>query len=97
MNEKYEVYIITNKKNTTSYVGVTNNLVRRIYEHKNHFIKSFSQKYNLDKLVYYELFDNPQNAITREKQLKAGTRKRKIELISAFNKNWLDLYSILVM
>lgn len=81
----YHVYIITNKYNTVLYTGVTNNLVHRIYEHKEKLVRGFSQRYSLNKLVYYEVFSDPQSAITREKQIKAGTRKRKIELIESLN------------
>ncbi|HVD97124.1 MAG TPA: GIY-YIG nuclease family protein [Cytophagaceae bacterium] len=87
------IYIITNKNNTTLYVGVTSDLLRRIHEHKNHaYKKSFSYKYNLEKLVYYETFESIEQAISREKQLKGGSRKRKEELINLFNPKWVDLY-----
>lgn len=66
--------------------------MKRIYEHKNKLTKGFSKRYNLAKLVYYEIFDDSYNAISREKQIKAGSRKKKIELISKFNPDWLDLY-----
>lgn len=88
----YYVYIITNKYNTVLYTGVTNNLVRRIYEHKEKLVRGFSQRYSLKKLVYYEVFSDPQSAITREKQIKAGTRKRKIELVESANPTWRDLW-----
>lgn len=65
--KQYFVYILTNIKNTALYIGVTNNLVRRVYEHKNKLVEGFTQKYNLTKLVYYEIFEDPQNAIQREK------------------------------
>ena len=86
------VYIITNRYKGTLYIGVTNNLFRRIYEHKNKIIEGFSSKYNLNKLVYYECFDSEEFAILREKQLKGWTRKRKIELIESKNLYWNDLY-----
>jgi len=92
MNQQYYVYIITNKNNTVLYTGVTRNLIKRVYEHKNKLTKGFSKRYNLDKLVYYEIFEDSFNAISREKQIKAGSRKRKIELINEFNPDWLDLY-----
>lgn len=88
----YFVYIITNKTNTVLYIGVTNNLARRIYEHKNRIVSSFSSKYNLDKLVYYEVFPRVELAITREKQLKAGSRAKKNLLILSINQNYEDLY-----
>lgn len=83
MNTKeYYVYILSNKMNTTLYVGITNNLTRRIYEHKNKIIEGFTKKYNINKLVYFEITNDVNIAITREKQLKSGSRKRKIELIN---------------
>lgn len=93
---RYYVYIISNKFNDVLYVGVTNNLVRRIYEHKNKLYNGFSKKYNLTKLLYYEVFDDAQNAITREKQLKAGSRQKKIDLILKINKEYRDLYDGIV-
>ena len=71
---------------------MTNNLVRRIYEHKEKLIEGFTKKYNCSKLVYYEILNDPYNAITREKQIKAGSRKKKIKLINSMNPNWKDLY-----
>ena len=95
MEHQYFVYFITNYNNTTAYIGVTNNLIHRIYEHKKKIIAGFTAKYNLNKLVYYEIFDNIIYAIEREKQLKAGSRKKKIDLINSFNPSWDDLYEIL--
>lgn len=87
------VYILTNKNNTTLYVGVTANLKQRIVQHKEkHDKKSFSARYNLDKLVYYEAHQMIGDAIGREKQLKAGNRVKKIKLIKSINPEWLDLY-----
>ncbi len=87
------VYIITNYSNTTLYIGVTSNLPKRIVEHKEkRFQNSFSARYNLNKLVYFEQFQMIGDAIGREKQLKAGSRKNKIELIESINPNWKDLY-----
>jgi putative endonuclease len=86
------VYILSNKKHGTIYIGVTNNLVRRIHEHKEKIIKSFSQKYDLTKLVYYEVFDSIVDAITREKNLKNWKREWKVELIEKMNPEWEDLY-----
>ncbi|EWH12637.1 putative excinuclease ABC, C subunit [Cellulophaga geojensis KL-A] len=87
------VYIITNKNNTTLYIGVTANLVQRITQHKEkHDKKSFSARYNLNKLVYYEAFQEIGDAIAREKQLKAGSRAKKIVLIEGLNPEWLDLF-----
>lgn len=82
-----------NKTNTVIYTGVTNNLLRRIYEHKNKLIPGFTSKYNVNKLVYYEIFGDVNEAINREKQIKAGSRKKKIELILKDNSEFEDLYS----
>ena len=91
--KKMYVYIITNKVNTSVYVGVTNDLVRRIWEHKNKIIKGFTSKYNLNKLVYYEIYDDEISAITREKRLKQYNREWKNDLINKFNPSWRDLYN----
>jgi putative endonuclease len=95
MNKQYYVYIMTNKTNTVLYTGITNDLKRRIYEHKNKLLSGFTKKYNINKLVYYEIFDNPYYAIQREKQIKGGSRKKKIELIKNFNPNFNDLYDMI--
>ncbi len=92
MDRQYCVYIITNKNNTTLYTGVTSNLVQRIYQHKEKQVDGFSQKYNLVKLVYYECTTDVNSAIQREKQIKAGSRKKKIRLIEDMNPAWEDLY-----
>ena len=87
------IYIITNKNNTTLYVGVTSNLPNRIIQHKEkYYPKSFSARYNLDKLVYYENFQMIGDAIGKEKQLKAGNRATKEGLINSINPNWNDLF-----
>ena len=87
------VYMVTNKNNTTIYVGVTSNLPARILEHKTKQYKnSFSAKYNLDKLVYWEAFQDIGNAIGREKQIKGGSRQKKLDLINSINPEWIDLY-----
>ncbi len=96
MPNEFYVYIITNYGQTTLYTGVTNNIVRRIYEHKNKMIKGFSSKYNLTKLVYYEIYNDVTQAILREKQIKGGSRNKKIELINNFNKEWKDLYDTII-
>lgn len=93
MNNIYFVYIITNKSNNVLYTGVTNNLQRRIYEHKEKLIDGFTKKYNINKLVYYETCNNIHGAIYREKRIKSGSRKRKIELIERMNRLWNDLYT----
>jgi putative endonuclease len=87
------IYIMANKPNGTIYVGVTSHLVRRVYEHKHHLILGFTQKYDCHRLVYYEYFEAMYDAISREKQIKAGKRKKKIALIEAFNPPWHDLYN----
>ncbi|MHC4536908.1 MAG: GIY-YIG nuclease family protein [Planctomycetota bacterium] len=92
---QYFVYIIASKKNGTLYIGVTNNLLKRIYEHKKELVEGFTQKYGVHKLVYYEIFKNIQDAITREKNMKKWKRKWKMELIEKCNPNWEDLYCTL--
>lgn len=96
MDKQYYIYILTNKNNTVLYTGITNDLVRRVYEHKNKLSEGFSKKYNTEKLVYYETCANSISAITREKQIKAGSRKKKILLVESMNVEWLDLYSSIV-
>ncbi len=86
------VYIMSNQQNGTLYIGVTNNLVRRVYEHKNKIFEGFTSKYNLSKLVYYEIFEDELTAITREKQLKKYNRNWKKDLIESINPTWKDLY-----
>ena len=83
---------MTNKNNTVLYTGVTNNLQKRVYEHKEKLVEGFTKKYNVVKLVYYEIFDDPESAITREKQIKAGSRQKKLDLINSMNQEWKDLY-----
>lgn len=92
MEKYYFVYILTNLGNTVLYTGVTNDLKRRVYEHRNKVVPGFTAKYNVKKLVYYEVYDDPQYAITREKQIKSGSRKKKLDLISSFNPDWRDLW-----
>ena len=82
---------MTNNNNTVIYTGVTNDLSRRVYEHKEKIIEGFSKKYNVVNLVYYEIYNDSYSAIAREKQIKAGSRKRKIELIERINPEWKDL------
>ncbi len=86
----YYVYILTNKSRTL-YTGITNDLNRRLYEHKNKLIEGFTKKYNISILVYFELFNNPDDAIRREKQIKGWLRKKKIDLIESTNPEWKDL------
>lgn len=91
------VYILANKNNTTLYVGVTSDLAQRFEQHKSKTPKSFTKKYNLEKLVYYEAFDDIKSAIMREKQLKAGSRKKKEELINQLNPGWEDLSGLTIL
>ena len=86
------VYIMTNPNHTTLYVGVTNDLCRRVYEHRNKKIEGFTSRYNLTKLVYYEVYDSEEEAILREKKLKKYYRKAKEQIITRFNPLWRDLY-----
>jgi putative endonuclease len=92
----YYVYILTNARNTTLYTGITNNLVRRVYEHKNNQIEGFTRRYRTNKLVYFEETTDALSAITREKQIKKWRRRWKIELIEKNNPQWRDLYYDLV-
>jgi putative endonuclease len=86
------IYILTNKNNTVLYIGVTSNLANRLYRHRTgYFTGSFTGRYNVTKLVYFEKFDNIEIAIAREKQLKAGSRQKKISLIERFNPDWDDI------
>jgi putative endonuclease len=86
MTKQYYVYIMTNIRNTVLYTGVTNDLIRRVYEHKAKLADGFTKKYNIVKLVYYEVFEDIENAILREKQIKAGSRQKKIQLIDSTNR-----------
>lgn len=93
MEKHYYIYILASKKNGTLYIGVTNNLIRRVYEHKNNIVKGFTQKYKVHNLVYYEIYNDINDAITREKRIKKWKRQWKIELIKKFNPEWKDLYN----
>jgi len=90
--KQFYVYIMTNKRNTVIYTGVTKDLRKRVYEHKQKLVEGFTKKYNVVKLVYYEVFSDGFSAIQREKQIKAGSRKKKEELINSMNSEWKDLY-----
>ena len=93
MHEKqFCVYIMTNKTNTTLYAGVTSGLKKRVWEHKEKLTPGFTKKYNINKLAYYEICGDAYFAISREKQIKSGSRKKKIKLIESINKDWRDLY-----
>ena len=87
----YYVYILTNKTHTVLYTGVTGNIERRMYEHKNKIVEGFTSKYCVDKLVYFETFENAKDAILREKQLKGLKRIKKDELVKSMNLHWVDL------
>jgi putative endonuclease len=90
------IYILANQQNGTLYIGVTSNLVKRVWEHKSDFVEGFTRRYAVHMLVYYELLDTMDAAITREKQIKAGSRTKKIQLIETMNSEWLDLYDSIV-
>lgn len=92
----YCVYIMASQRNGTLYIGVTNDLQRRVYEHKNNIVRGFTQKYKVHNLVYYEVFDDIKEAIKREKQLKKWNRAWKIKLIEDFNLNWHDLWEEMI-
>ena len=92
MQKNYYVYIMTNKNNTVLYTGVTSNLKVRVYQHKHKLIKGFTKRYNVSKLVYAEVYDYVWDALNREKQIKAGSRQKKIDLINKLNSGWKDLY-----
>ena len=87
----YYVYILTNKNNNVMYVGITNNLQRRVYEHRNELVEGFTKRYHVHKLVYFEDTGDPVSAITREKQIKGWTRKRKNELVESKNPKWEEI------
>ena len=92
MSKNYYTYITTNSRHTVLYTGVTDKLKERIYEHKHKMVKGFTYRYNVDKLVYYEVFSDINKAIKREKQIKGITREKKIQLIERMNPDWKDLY-----
>jgi putative endonuclease len=96
MEKKGFVYILFSEKNGTLYTGVTSNLVKRVYEHKQKLVDGFTKKYNVDKLGYFEIYESIEQAIEREKQIKAGSRKKKIDLIEKENPSWKDLYSSII-
>ena len=92
MQKQYYVYILTKERNSTFYVGMTSDLIKRIWHHKNSVANGFTKKYNIKQLVYYEVFDDLQNAIKREKRLKQWSRAWKIKAIEEQNPEWNDLY-----
>ena len=95
LTKQYYVYFLTNWDNKVLYVGVTNNLKRRIYEHREGLVEGFTRKYKAHKLVYYEICEEIETAILREKQIKAGSRKKKNDLVLSFNSKWEDLWETL--
>ncbi len=86
------VYIMTNKHNTVLYTGVTSDLKRRAWQHKDKLADGFTKRYNVNKLVYYEVFEDVRAAIAREKQIKGGSRQKKMDLVNGMNPTWHDLY-----
>src|SRR6266540_3342549 len=96
VGKQYCIYIMTNSHNTVLYTGVTNNLARRVYEHKNGLGGIFTRKYNIQKLVYYEVGEDVHAVIAREKQIKGGSRKKKMDLINEKNAAWKDLYEEII-
>ena len=90
--KQYYVYILASQPGGTLYIGVTSNLAKRVWEHKNKVAEGFTEKYDVDKLVYFETFDDPENAIRREKRLKKWNRQWKLDLIIKNNPDWTDLY-----
>ncbi len=96
MNKQPAVYILASKRNGTLYIGVTSNLVKRIWEHKNNKVEGFTKRYGVHQLVWYEIHENMESAIVREKRLKEWKRKWKLELIENNNPYWHDLYNMIV-
>jgi putative endonuclease len=92
MDRQYYVYIMTNVRNTTLYTGVTNDLRKRVHEHKEKLVEGFTKRYKIIKLVYYEMCTDIEGAILREKQIKSGSREKKIKLVNSMNREWRDLY-----
>jgi putative endonuclease len=90
--EQFYVYIMANKCGSVLYTGMTNNLMKRVHQHKQKLVDGFTKKYNITKLVYFEVFADAMSAIKREKQIKAGSRKKKEQLIHSINKDWDDLF-----
>jgi putative endonuclease len=91
MSDQFFVYILASRKHGTLYIGVTNDLIRRVYQHKLKVVRGFTKRYHVHNLVYFEIFDDPITAITREKQLKKWNREWKVQLIEAKNPDWIDL------
>jgi putative endonuclease len=96
MDNHYFTYILTNRHHSVLYVGVTNDLVRRVHEHRTKIASTFTTRFNVDKLVYFEETSDVQAAIAREKQIKAGSREKKVSLVNAMNPDWRDLFDELI-
>jgi putative endonuclease len=96
MSKEYYVYILASKRNGTLYIGVTSDLIKRVWEHKNQLVRGFTKKYGVDKLVYFETFIDPETAIWREKRLKKYPRQWKLNLIRKMNQEWKDLYESII-
>lgn len=94
--KSYYIYILSNKTNSVLYTGITSNVIKRIYEHKHNLVDGFTKKYLIHKLIYYEQYQDIRDAMEREKQLKAGSRKKKESLVTFLNPEWKDLYDSLV-
>lgn len=95
MQKQYYIYILANASGRVLYVGVTNDLKRRVYEHKTKSAEGFTSRYNISKLVYYEVCEDAYTAISREKQIKGGSREDKVHLVRKMNQSWTDLYESL--
>ena len=96
MNKQAAIYILASKRNGTLYIGVTSDLVKRVWEHKNNMVEGFTQRYGVHQLVWYEVHESMESAIEREKKLKEWKRKWKLELIESANSNWKDLYPTII-
>ena len=96
MNKQAVVYILASKRNGTLYIGVTSDLIKRIWEHKNNMVEGFTKRYGVHQLVWYEVHERMESAIEREKRMKEWKRKWKLELIETTNPNWQDLYNTIV-
>ncbi|MDO8658440.1 MAG: GIY-YIG nuclease family protein [Candidatus Levybacteria bacterium] len=96
IQKKSYVYVLANITNRVLYIGVTGDLIKRVWEHKQKLVKGFTEKYNVNKLIYYEIFDDINEAIKREKQLKGGSREKKLKLIESINPGFEDLYERII-
>jgi putative endonuclease len=91
LDKQYYVYILASRKNGTLYIGATSNLEKRVWQHKNKIVKGFTEKYDVNRLVYFEIYESPSDAVVRERQMKKWNRKWKIALIEKKNPEWVDL------